>query len=82
MKASILDLRQRMGEVLRSLERNEPVSILHRGKEKGVIYPTGLRDDSMSVKEHPAFGMWKDRDDLRDVDQTVRNLRKGRGHAL
>ena len=82
MKASILDLRRRMGEVLKSLERNEPVSILHRGKEKGVIYPAAARDNRTSVEEHPAFGMWKDRDDLDDVDQAVRTLRKGRGHAL
>jgi len=82
MKASILDLRRRMGEVLKSLERNEPVSILHRGKEKGVIYPTAHRDSHMSVEQHPAFGMWKDRAARQDVDQVVRKLRKGRDHAL
>jgi len=82
MKASILDLRRRMGEVLKSLERNEPVSILHRGKEKGIIYPVTPKDSGLSVEQHPAFGIWKDRDDLADVDQAVRTLRKGRGHAL
>jgi antitoxin (DNA-binding transcriptional repressor) of toxin-antitoxin stability system len=82
MKASILDLRRRMSEVLKSLERNEPVSILHRGKEKGIIYPTAPKDSPISVEQHPAFGMWKDRNDLQDVDQAVRSLRKGRGHAL
>ena len=81
MKASILDLRRRMGEVLKSLERNEPVSILHRGKEKGIIYPTAPRDSHMSVEQHPAFGMWKDRDDL-GRGSSGRALRKGRGHAL
>ena len=82
MKASILDLRRRMGDVLKSLERNEPVSIMYRGKEKGIIYPTRLKDGPVSVEQHPAFGMWKDRDDLSDVDQAVRSLRKGRNHAL
>jgi hypothetical protein len=82
MKASILDLRRRMSEVLKSLERNEPVSILYRGKEKGVIYPTAPKDAQLSVEQHPAFGMWRDRDDLQDVDHVVRTLRKGRGHAL
>jgi len=82
MKASILDLRRRMSDVLKALERNEPVSILHRGKEKGVIYPTAPSDSGLSVEQHPAFGMWKDRDDLKNVDQAVRTLRKGRGHAL
>ena len=82
MKASTLDLRRRMSEILQALERNEPVSLLHRGKERGVIYPTSLKANGLSVAQHPAFGMWKDRDDLQDVNQVVRNLRKGRGHAL
>ena len=83
MKASILDLRRRMREVLQALEKNEPVTILHRGKEKGVIYPSPAgHNPTIAVTQHPAFGMWKDRDDLQDVDQVVRNLRKGRHHAL
>ncbi len=82
MKASILDLRRRMGEVLKSLERSEPVSILHRGKEKGIIYPATPKQNKLPVEQHPAFGMWKDRGDLKDVDRAVRALRKGRGHAL
>ena len=83
MKASILDLRRRMSDVLRALENNEPVTILHRGKEKGVIYPSPVpQDRSTSVTQHPAFGMWKNRDDLEDVDQAVRRLRKARRHAL
>ena len=83
MKASILDLRRRMREVLGALEKNETVTILHRGKEKGVIYPTALqKTPNTSAAEHSSFGMWKDRDDLQDVLRVVRNLRKGRGHAL
>ena len=83
MKASILDLRRRMGDVLRALEKNEPVTILHRGKEKGVIYPSPAKQArDVTVTQHPAFGMWKDRDDLQDVDQVVRNLRKTRHHAI
>ena len=83
MKASILDLRRRMGDVLRALEKNEPVTILHRGKEKAVIYPAPIRKgQGMAVTQHPAFGMWKDRDDLQDVDRAVRKLRQARHHAL
>lgn len=83
MKASILDLRRRMGDVLQALEKNEPVTILHRGKEKGIIYPLPAKQArDTAVTQHPAFGMWKDRDDLQDVDQVVRNLRKARHHAV
>ena len=37
-----------------------------------------LRQQVSEILIHPAFGMWKDRDDLKDVDQAVRNLRKRR----
>jgi hypothetical protein len=83
MKASILDLRRRMRDVLRALDRNERVTIFHRGREKGVIHPSPGRKASVaSPFEHPAFGMWKDRRDLRDVQRVVRALRKGRRNAL
>jgi len=83
MKASILDLRRRMPEVLRALDQNEPVTILYRGKQKGILYPAGKPERPIiSVSEHPAFGLWRDREDLRDVGAAVRRLRKGRSHAL
>jgi len=82
MKASILDLRRRMKDVLKALEHNEPVTITHRGKKKGIIYPSGSSDGDMKVSEHKAFGMWKDRKDMKDVAKTVQNIRKGRIDAL
>ena len=83
MKASILDLRRKMREILRALDKNEPVTILYRGKEKGVIHPAAAREGRGGpVSEHPAFGMWKDRDDMRDVAEAVDRLRKGRSDAL
>jgi len=83
MKASILDLRRRMADVLRALERNEPVKILYRGKERAILVPSGAGwQKRTAVAQHPAFGMWKDREDLKDVAAHVRELRKGRGHAV
>jgi hypothetical protein len=56
MKATIVDLRYRMSDVLRALDRHEDVSILYHGKVKGVIVArdsaTGVR-----VEEHPFFNM-------------------------
>lgn len=83
MKASILDLRRKMSEVLKSLDRNEPVTILHRGKEKAVLCPAkSLPSRSGAVTDHPAFGMWKKRAGLTDVDQHIRRLRKARHDAI
>ena len=77
MKASILDLRRRMSDVLRALDRNESVTIFYRGKAKAILSP--LRQPvKKPVEDHAAFGMWRDREEMTDVDAYVRNLRKGR----
>ena len=77
MKASILDLRRRMKDVLLALDRNESVTIFYRGKEKAILSPSRQRTDK-SVKYHEALGLWRDRKDMADVDAYIRNLRKGR----
>ena len=79
MEVSVSDLRWRMKDVLRALERNESVTLLYRGKPKGIIRPLAENKPAVKVTEHPAFGMWKDRKDLRNVDAFVRTIRKGRG---
>ena len=80
MKASILDLRRRMKDILLALDRNESVTILYRGKEKAILSPIRQRTKE-PVKDHEAFGMWRDRKDMTDVDAYVRNLRKGHLNA-
>ena len=82
MKASIVDLRRRMGEVLRALDRNETVKILYRGRERAIMIPSGTSQrKSKSIAEHPAFGIWKDRKDVEDMEAHIRKLRQGRFHA-
>ena len=56
MKASIIDLRYRMKDVLLALERNEAVEILYHGKVKGTIQPP-RGDGQLRVEDHPFFGM-------------------------
>ena len=83
MRASVLDLRRRMSKILRALDQNEPVTIFYRGKKKGILYPVSqFEQGRSSIREHPAVGMWRDREDMRDVEKYVRDLRRGRRHAL
>ncbi len=81
MKASILDLRRRMGDVLKALERNESVTIMHRGKPKAVLQPIRPRNTDARAEEQSAFGMWADHEEMRDVAAFVRRIRKGRVHV-
>lgn len=75
MKASIVDLRYRMKDVLKAIDRGEPVTVLYRGKEKAQIVPINAGKRRMRVEDHPACGMWKDREDMKDPVEWVRKLR-------
>ncbi len=78
MRATILDLRYRMKEVLKALERNEKVTILYHGKQKGVI-TAGAETKSAKVTEHPFFNMRKS---AKSVEREMDRLRGGRYRAL
>jgi prevent-host-death family protein len=82
MKATILDLRYRMKDVLKAVERGETVTVLYRGKEKACILPAAGKPTAASLDAGEAFGLWKDREDLRDVPGYLRRLRQGRFRAL
>lgn len=78
VKATILDLRYRMKDVLKALERNETVDILYHGKPKGVITARagGRRG---KVADHPFFGM---RRGGGSVEREMDGLRGGRYRDL
>ncbi|MEA1911194.1 MAG: type II toxin-antitoxin system Phd/YefM family antitoxin [Spirochaetota bacterium] len=58
MEASIVDLRYKMNDVLKALERNEKVTVFYRGKEKGVLMPSFISNNpTQKITEHPFFGM-------------------------
>ena len=78
MKATIRDLRYRTKDVLKAVERGETVTVLYRGKEKARILPVPSTREGAKLITDKAFGIWKDRKDLRDVSGFVRTLRKSR----
>jgi antitoxin (DNA-binding transcriptional repressor) of toxin-antitoxin stability system len=79
MKATTLDLRRRMSEVVRALQRGQQVTLTHRGKVIGTIHPTSNGNGAKtSIRDHPAFGMWADREDMKDPAAWVRKLRSKR----
>jgi hypothetical protein len=79
MKATFLDLRKRSKDIVRALDQNQSVTLFYRGKAKGVIVPASRSaGESASVRKHRAFGMWKDRTDMKDVRAVMVKLRKTR----
>ncbi|MCX7012047.1 MAG: type II toxin-antitoxin system Phd/YefM family antitoxin [Candidatus Sumerlaeota bacterium] len=78
MNATIVDLRYRMKDVLKALERREEVRILCRGKLKGIIIPQPTRARK-KVTEHPFFNS---RPSDKSVEQEMDELRGGRYRDL
>jgi antitoxin (DNA-binding transcriptional repressor) of toxin-antitoxin stability system len=81
MKATILDLRYRMKDILRAIDRGETVTVLYRGKEKARLMPIAAKRKA-TVADHPAFGMWADRKDMADPAAYVRKIRQPRFRDL
>lgn len=75
MKASVVDLRYKMNEVLSALARRERVTISFHGKVKGVIIPTEEKV-GVKVSKHPFFGM--SFNEKKDVEQLMEEMRGGR----
>ena len=81
MELTAKELRSKVGTALACVDRGETVTITYRGKPRAQL--VGVDTDKelpMAGEEErmPAFGMWRDRDDMADVDAYVRGLRKGR----
>ncbi len=80
MKATIVDLRYKMRDILKALERKEKVTIMYHGKQKGVIVPSSeAKDKKVKVSEHPFFGMLPQDT---DINELMAQLRGGRYRAV
>ncbi|MBT3256675.1 MAG: type II toxin-antitoxin system Phd/YefM family antitoxin [Deltaproteobacteria bacterium] len=76
MKATVVDLRYKMNDILKALARNEKVTVLYRGKVKGVLVPAAQKKD-MSMTDHPFFGM-ASQDTKKSVLDELDDLRRFR----
>ena len=80
MEITAKGLRSRVGEVLRCVDRGETVTVTYRGRPRarlvGIAEGPGSAQDTRAAS--PAFGMWKDRTDMADVEAHVRRLRAER----
>ena len=83
MEISAKSLRSRVGDILSCLDRGESVTITYRGKPRARLVGIEAGDAAAprGLDTFLAFGMWRDRDDLTDVDAHVRGLREGRWRA-
>ncbi len=77
MKATAKDLRFHSKELLNSVSRGEEIIITYRGKPCAKLIPYEELKNNKK-KKNELFGIWKNNDIVENVDDHVRNLRKGR----
>jgi hypothetical protein len=78
MRASVVDLRYRMNEILKAIDRNEEVTILYHGKVKGVIKPK-ISGSRRRISDHPFFNMYQTK---KEVHELMADLRGDRYRAV
>ena len=76
MQVSAKELRGQTKRLLDAVERGEEVILSYRGKPRARIVP--MEEERVAEGEEPLFGLWRDRADMEDVAEYVRELRKGR----
>jgi len=76
MKATAKDLRFHSKELIDSVSRGEEVVITFRGKPCAKLVP--YQEIKKQTEKNELFGIWKDNDITQNVDEYIRNLRKGR----
>jgi prevent-host-death family protein len=76
MKATAKDLRFHSKELLQTVNRGEEVIITFRGEPRAKLIPSTAEKEKVINNE--LFGIWKDKDDIQDVDEYVGEIRKGR----
>ena len=74
MKATAKDLRFRSKDLIDAINRGEEVVITFHGKPCAKLVP--YQEQEKKTGKNELFGMWKDNDAIRNVDEYVRNSRK------
>jgi len=79
MEVTTKQLRTQPGRIISQANSGQIITVTYRGKPRAKIVPIANKSNIiMDGQEDELFGIWKDRKDLKDVGQYVRNLRKGR----
>jgi len=77
MKITTKELRIQPGKIIDQVVNGQEVTVTFRGKALAKIVPIQKKGSS-AEQENEAFGMWSNRKEEKTVEETVRELRKGR----
>ena len=79
MEISTKQLRIEPGRIISQAENGQEITITYRGKPRAkIVSLTDRRYVNTENLDDELFGIWKNRKDTENVEQYIRNLRKGR----
>ena len=79
MVVSTKQLRIQPGRIISQAENGQEITVTYRGKPCAKIVPFADRKNAdFKDSDDELFGIWKNRKEMENVEQYVRNLRKGR----
>ncbi len=79
MEISTKELRIKPGRIIEKVSNGQEVVVTFRGKALARIVPMSIHNKSINEKENEElFGLWKDHEDIENVENYVRKMRKGR----
>jgi len=78
MKITTKELRIQPGKILDQVVNGQEVTITFRGKALARIVPMTKKGIAVEQDEIGIFGMWSNHQEEKTVEETVRDLRKGR----
>ena len=79
MKITTKQLRIEPGRFISQAAKGQEITITYRGKACAKIVPLKSKEKDLSEPEsEELFGIWKNRKETENVEQFVRQIRKGR----
>ena len=78
MKITTKELRIQPGKIIDQVVNGQEVTVTFRGKALAKIVPINKKDSTANQVDNGFFGMWSKRKEEKTVEETVRELRKGR----
>jgi len=78
MEVSTKELRIQPGKIIDQVVNGQEVTVTFRGKALAKIVPLIKRIQSIDKEETTIFGLWKEHEQITNVEEYVRDLRKGR----
>ncbi len=78
MEVSTKELRIQPGKIIDQVVNGQEITVTFRGKALAKIVPLKKRTQSFDNDETSIFGLWKEHEQIVNVEEYVRDLRKGR----